>query len=31
VHYAGVEDPTLLDENVPVWLTNIRIAAFGRN
>jgi hypothetical protein len=29
VHFAGVEDPTLLDQNIPVWLTNIRIAGFG--
>jgi hypothetical protein len=27
VHFAGVEDPTLLDQNIPVWLSNIRIAA----
>lgn len=30
VHFAGVEDPTLLDQNIPVWLSNIRIAAFSR-
>lgn len=29
VEFAGVEDPTLLDQNIPVWLTNIRIAGFG--
>lgn len=29
VEFAGVEDATLLDQNVPVWLTNIRIAGFG--
>ena len=29
VHFAGVEDPTLLDQNIPVWLTNLRIAAIG--
>lgn len=27
VHFAGVEDPTLLDQNIPVWLSNLRIAA----
>lgn len=27
IHFAGVEDPTLLDQNIPVWLTNLRIAA----
>lgn len=30
VHFAGVEDPTLLDQNIPVWLGNLRIAAFSR-
>lgn len=30
VHFTGVEDPTLLDQNIPVWLTNIRIAGFDR-
>lgn len=29
VHFTGVEDATLLDENIPVWMTNIRIAGFG--
>jgi hypothetical protein len=29
VHFAGVEDPTLLDQNIPVWMTNIRVAGFG--
>jgi hypothetical protein len=29
VHFVGVEDPTLLDQNIPVWLTNIRVAGFG--
>jgi hypothetical protein len=29
VHFTGVEDPTLLDQNIPVWMTNIRIAGFG--
>jgi hypothetical protein len=27
VHFEGVEDPTLLDQNIPVWLANLRIAA----
>jgi hypothetical protein len=27
VHFAGVEDETLLHENIPVWLSNLRIAA----
>lgn len=27
VHFAGVEDPTLLDQNIPVWLSSLRIAA----
>ncbi|HEX8691206.1 MAG TPA: hypothetical protein VF746_02100 [Longimicrobium sp.] len=27
VHFAGVEDPTLLDQNIQVWLTSLRIAA----
>jgi hypothetical protein len=30
VHFAGVEDPTLLDQNIPVWLTNVRIAGFSQ-
>jgi hypothetical protein len=25
-----VEDPTLVDQNIPVWLSNIRIAGFGQ-
>ena len=29
VHFHGVEDPTLLDQNIPVWLSNIRIAALS--
>lgn len=29
VEFAGVEDPTLLDTNIPVWLTNVRIAGFS--
>lgn len=29
VRFEGVEDPTLLDQNIPVWLSNVRIAAFG--
>lgn len=29
VRFEGVEDPTLLDQNIPVWMTNIRIAGFG--
>jgi hypothetical protein len=31
VEFAGVEDPTLLDQNIPVWLTNIRIAGFSQD
>jgi hypothetical protein len=31
VEFAGVEDPTLLDQNIPVWLTNVRIAGFSGN
>lgn len=31
VEFAGVEDPTLLNENIPVWLSNIRIAGFTQN
>lgn len=27
VRFQGVEDPTLLDENIPVWLTSLRVAA----
>ena len=30
IHFAGVEDPTLLDQNIPVWLGNLRIAAVSR-
>jgi len=30
IHFAGVEDPTLLDQNVQVWLTGLRIAAAPR-
>ena len=30
VEFAGVEDPTLLEQNIPVWLTNIRIAGFAQ-
>lgn len=30
VEFAGVEDATLLDQNIPVWLTNIRIAGFAQ-
>jgi hypothetical protein len=30
VEFAGVEDPTLLDQNIPVWMTNIRIAGFSQ-
>lgn len=31
VEFAGVEDATLLDQNIPVWLTNIRIAGFSQD
>lgn len=31
VEFAGVEDPTLLDQNIPVWMSNIRIAAVGES
>lgn len=31
VEFAGVEDATLLDENIPVWMSNIRIAGFSGN
>jgi hypothetical protein len=31
VEFAGVEEATLLDQNIPVWLTNLRIAGFGEN
>lgn len=31
VEFAGVEDATLLDQNIPVWMSNIRIATFGQN
>jgi hypothetical protein len=30
VEFAGVEDPTLLDQNIPVWISNIRIAGFSQ-
>lgn len=31
VEFTGVEDPTLLDQNIPVWMTNIRIAGFSQD
>lgn len=24
--FGGVDDPTLLDQNVPIWITNVRVA-----